>query len=179
MQMPDRLTAFLYLMMRDHVPTGTVKQTIEQIASDDELVLSAPELQQLAERYSAPLRVGLGASAGGEEEDERIVGEGEDGRVQTIELRDGDLTPLSSEGFTPEMVEWLDKFDDRIEGSPHFVQAVNEAAANEMIADDVSARIVAQRVQELTEQAARAAAAKRDEPEPSVEADPGEDERSG
>lgn len=52
MESPDRLYAFLYLLMRDHVPTGTVAEIIRQLPDDDEpMVYTAPELHALAYRY--------------------------------------------------------------------------------------------------------------------------------
>jgi hypothetical protein len=60
------------------------------------------------------------------------------------------------EALSPEMVAWLDRFDDRIRMSPHFVAAVNEAADNELpLLDDRTAQVVGQRARELWEQAER------------------------
>lgn len=149
--MADRLTAFLYVLMRDHVPSGTVKSLLNDVAGD-EFDLSAPELEALALRYSMPLRV----PAADENDEEFVTGEGADGHVQQIERdQQGVLQPVEGDGFSPEMGAWLDMFDDRIEGSPHFVEAVNEAAANEMVADEVAGRLVAQRVHELREAQAK------------------------
>lgn len=151
--MADRLTAFLYLLMREHVPTGTVKALVDRVANDEELTLTAGELEALALRYSLPLRV---MPDGGEEDAERVTGDGEEGRVQQIERDDqGVLQPVVGDGFSREMMLWLDEFDDRLTSSPQFVQAVNEAAASEMVADDVSARLVAQRTKELEEAAVK------------------------
>lgn len=46
---------FLYVLMRDHLPTGTVKFLIDQAQRAGDPVYSAPELEQLAERYAAEL----------------------------------------------------------------------------------------------------------------------------
>lgn len=57
--MPDPMkspvTTFLYVLMRDHLPTGTVKFLIEQAQRAGDPAYSAPELEQLAERYAAEL----------------------------------------------------------------------------------------------------------------------------
>lgn len=157
----DRLTAFLYLLMRDHLPSGTVRGLLDRV-SGDEFEMSAPEMEALALRYSMPLRAAFGDA----EEDEPSGTREPDDTIQQIEMRDGDLVPVSAPDatfFHAHMVAWLDRFDDRLASSPHFVQAVNEAAANEMVTDEVAARLVAQRVAELSEQAARAATKKAEE----------------
>jgi hypothetical protein len=144
----DPLTAFLYLLMRDHVPTGTVKQLVAEVSSDEGFDLSAPELAALAERYSAPLRDVIDAGVvedDDEEEREPRVG---------IVIAQGDVL-LDEEGdeFEPShpMASWLDLFDDRIRTLPTFVQAVNEAAENDRPANEDTARIVAARARELAE----------------------------
>lgn len=142
----DRLTAFLYLVMRDELPTGRVKSLIEQVQLHDEFVPTAPELAALADRYAAHLRGALVP-----EEDDGGAGDEEEGRLVRIARRDGELWPEEGNDFETPMLEWLDQFDDRLTESPHFVAAVNEAALSEMAADEVSARLVAQRVQELAE----------------------------
>lgn len=48
------LPEFLYLLMRDHLPTGVVKEVIDQTPGPG-AVPSAPELMALAERYAADL----------------------------------------------------------------------------------------------------------------------------
>ena len=56
--------------------------------------------------------------------------------------------------LTPAMLEWLDEFDDRIRLSPHFTDAVNEAAeAGLTLNSNATAQMVADRVGELTEAA--------------------------
>lgn len=57
--------------------------------------------------------------------------------------------------FAPAMLRWLDEFDDRLRMSPHFVEAVNEAADAGLVLNEDTARIVASRVHELAEAAAR------------------------
>lgn len=52
----DSLTTFLYVLMRDHLPTGTVKWLIENSQRAGQPRFSAPELEQLAERYADELR---------------------------------------------------------------------------------------------------------------------------
>lgn len=61
------------------------------------------------------------------------------------------LLPLGAEEFDPRMAKWLDLFDDRLRMSAHFVTAVNEAADAGREANDETARLVAERVRELTE----------------------------
>jgi hypothetical protein len=50
----DRLAQFLYLLMRDHVPTGVVATLANRVvhADDEPIIMSAPELGQLAFRYA-------------------------------------------------------------------------------------------------------------------------------
>jgi hypothetical protein len=58
MPSPDPLTAFLYVLMRDHAPTGSVPASIALVRElgADHVTFTAPELGQLAERYAADLR---------------------------------------------------------------------------------------------------------------------------
>lgn len=53
--MKSPVTTFLYVLMRDHLPTGTVKYLIEQAQRAGDPAYSAPELEQLAERYATEL----------------------------------------------------------------------------------------------------------------------------
>lgn len=63
MPSPDPLVAFLYLLMRDHTPTGGVAQTIHKVREMDlPGKYSAPELEQLAERYAHELRAMMGSA---------------------------------------------------------------------------------------------------------------------
>jgi hypothetical protein len=50
----DKLAQFLYLLMRDHVPTGVVATLANRVvhADDEPIIMSAPELGQLAFRYA-------------------------------------------------------------------------------------------------------------------------------
>lgn len=59
------------------------------------------------------------------------------------------FTAPDGEELSPQMDEWLDSFDPRVKLSPHFVQAVNEAAAAGRDADGVTAVLVYDRVREL------------------------------
>lgn len=58
MPSPDPLTAFLYVLMRDHAPTGSVPASINLVRElgADHVTFTAPELEQLAERYAGDLR---------------------------------------------------------------------------------------------------------------------------
>lgn len=60
MPSPDPFVVFLYSLIRDHVPSGGVAAAIEQaraVASTDaDLTFTAPELEQLAQRYADELR---------------------------------------------------------------------------------------------------------------------------
>lgn len=142
----DRLTVFLYLLMRDELPTGTVASLVERAQMVDPVV-SAGELAALAERYATHLRGALV-----EDDEEGDDEEGDEGfRIQRVENQDGFVMLEENIETPPEMQKWLDLFDDRISGSSHFVRAVNEAAAAGMFADEVSARLVGQRVAELQE----------------------------
>jgi hypothetical protein len=67
----------------------------------------------------------------------------------------GVLKPWGAEEFGPEMVKWLDLFDDRIRAAQEFVNAVNEAAEAGRPADETTARMVAERIGEMREQARR------------------------
>lgn len=53
--MESPLTVFLYVLMRDHLPTGTVRWLIEQSQRDGDPAFSAPELEALAKRYADEL----------------------------------------------------------------------------------------------------------------------------
>lgn len=59
---------------------------------------------------------------------------------------DNVLLPRDVDTFTPAMLEFLQLFDDRLRMSPHFVQAVNEAADEVWWAGRDAARWVQQRV---------------------------------
>ena len=51
----NKLTAFLYIMMRDEVPTGTIAkviQDIDEIIGDDETEYSNDHLKAMAEDYA-------------------------------------------------------------------------------------------------------------------------------
>lgn len=49
------LTTFFYVLMRDYLPTGTVKMLVERSKLAGDPDYSAPELEQLAERYAGEL----------------------------------------------------------------------------------------------------------------------------
>lgn len=56
MESPPALTTLLYLLMRDHLPTGKVRDLIEEsLASSEGTVYTSKELEQLARRYGADL----------------------------------------------------------------------------------------------------------------------------
>lgn len=105
-------------------------------------------LDVLAEQARSPVASGRedeGEDAGearavlklGQREDGKIYMAGEDGR------------PLN--GWHVYMADWVDLFDDRLRRSPHFVAAVNEAAEGGRLANDDTARLVAERIRELSE----------------------------
>lgn len=53
------LTTFLYLLMRDHVPTGKVREALDHaLASHPPSRFSAPELEALAKRYAGEIEAG-------------------------------------------------------------------------------------------------------------------------
>lgn len=52
---PERLKLFLYLLMRDHLPTGKVGSLLSELRDVEEVYFSAPELEALAERYAKVL----------------------------------------------------------------------------------------------------------------------------
>jgi hypothetical protein len=142
----ERLTAFLYLLMRDEVPTGAVAEFVNRAAGVDGPSFDAPELAALAGRYAGTLL----APWGGAERDEE---EGEVGRVRIVQPH-GDLF-VDEEGdeFGPgdPMLAFFDLFDDRIRSLPTFADAVNEAAENDRPVNEDTARIVAARARELAE----------------------------
>jgi hypothetical protein len=51
----DKLEAFLYLLMRDHVPVGVVPKIIEEIP-DCNLIFSNSDLHNIAKNYSKILK---------------------------------------------------------------------------------------------------------------------------
>lgn len=53
--MRSPVTTFFYVLMRDHLPTGTVKFLIDQAQRAGDPSYSSPELEQLAERYAKAL----------------------------------------------------------------------------------------------------------------------------
>lgn len=56
MESPPALTTLLYLLMRDHLPTGKVRDLIERsLASGEGTVYTSKELELLARRYGADL----------------------------------------------------------------------------------------------------------------------------
>jgi hypothetical protein len=141
----DRLTAFLYLLMRDHLPTGAVKAVAERVIVDEEFTMSAPELAALAERYASGL---LGEPAPAADDDE-----GEQERVRVVQAHEGVFLDEEGDEFPAgaPMLAWLDLFDDRIRAQETFVAAVNEAAENSLPLTEDTARIVAARARELAE----------------------------
>ena len=51
----NKLAAFLYLIMRDHVPTGVIAniiQEVDELAEDDTIVCSNDHLKAMAEDYA-------------------------------------------------------------------------------------------------------------------------------
>lgn len=49
----DKLTTFLYLLMRDHVPTGVVFAVIAEVNKDAQgVLLTNEELENMAARYA-------------------------------------------------------------------------------------------------------------------------------
>lgn len=60
----ERLQAFLYILMRDHLPTGAISETIETVIDNDyahplnEFDFSNPHLAALAEDYAQRIREG-------------------------------------------------------------------------------------------------------------------------
>lgn len=67
---------------------------------------------------------------------------------------DAVLLPRDVDEFTPAMLEFLGLFDDRLRMSPHFVQAVNEAADEPWLTGRDAARWVQSRVYDLRDAAA-------------------------
>lgn len=51
----ERLKLFLYLLMRDHLPTGKVASLLSDLGDVEEVYFTAPELEALAERYAKVL----------------------------------------------------------------------------------------------------------------------------
>lgn len=74
-------------------------------------------------------------------------------------IRDGEfgnapiLVPRDDEQFTPEMMDLLDRFDDRHKMAPEFITAVNEAAEQGVLIRDPDrvAQAIADRLSELRE----------------------------
>lgn len=52
----DRLVAFLYRLMRDHLPVGVVRQITVELEDHDAFVLSSPPLAYLAREIAEVLR---------------------------------------------------------------------------------------------------------------------------
>lgn len=68
-----------------------------------------------------------------------------------VEGTNGMLTAADGGDLGLGMIEWLDEFDDRIRSLPGFVPAVNEAAENGLVLNEIeTGRIVADRARELT-----------------------------
>lgn len=63
----------------------------------------------------------------------------------------GVFLPAEAEMFSEAMLAFLELFDDRLRLSPHFTRAVNEAAEYKVPATEGGARVVAARVEELTQ----------------------------
>lgn len=73
----------------------------------------------------------------------------------TTDAGGGFVRAIDGGPVDPGMREWLDLFDDRIYGSDHFLDAVNEAAARELPLTEDTARLVAARARELHEATTR------------------------
>jgi hypothetical protein len=140
-----RLTAFLYLLMRDHVPTGAVFRLAERAGSKSEPVaFSAPELAALAGRYARLIAGEPSAPVEPESpEAEEVVQEMTSlGNARLMAVGPGGASVDVSEG----MREWLELFSDRYTSSPFFVEEVNWAAEGGMVANENTAREVAARI---------------------------------
>jgi hypothetical protein len=85
--------------------------------------------------------------------------EPEPGLLQAIEAAEfgsaGIFVPVTWDEFTPEMAAFFDLFDDRLKMSPHFVTAVNEAERAGRRIEHETAELIAARVAELRDAAAR------------------------
>lgn len=153
----EKTVAFVYLLLRDHLPAGVVQRLVGESQMADSIEYTS-ELGALAYRFADLLEDESGAV-------EKVAGddEGPAGVLQAIEVGgDGGYNTVGENEFiSDEMVDWLDLFDDRLKGSPHFVAAVNEAAAAGRYTDEETAQLVGARVKEMQAQAEAASAADR------------------
>jgi hypothetical protein len=154
----EKTTAFVYLLLRDHLPAGVVTRLVGEAQMSATIEYGNTELGALAYRLADLLEDDDAAAKQPAGDDERTAGV-----LQAIEVGDdgGYNTVAEEEFISDEMVDWLDLFDDRLRQSPHFVAAVNEAAAAGRETDEETAALVADRVRELKAQAEAAAAADR------------------
>jgi hypothetical protein len=151
----DALTTFLYLLMRDLVPTGKVRRLIDEAMSAEHPTFSAPELHALAARYAMDLGSANVVDAEVEEapEEEKPFGAAPVQRIRSIS---NGILMREEEGadLAPEMREFLGEFDDRISRLPTFVEAVNRAADEELsLGDYETVRWVADLARQLHEEA--------------------------
>ena len=58
----SKLVTFLYLLARNHLPTGTIKSIIMEAAQADDPMLTADELASLSERYAKELEQGIASN---------------------------------------------------------------------------------------------------------------------
>lgn len=52
----DRLVAFMYLLMRDHLPVGTVTSMVNELRTASQFALTTEPLAELAKLRAAELR---------------------------------------------------------------------------------------------------------------------------
>lgn len=147
----DALTTFLYLLMRDVVPTGRVRRLVNDACAAESPSYSAPELHALAARYAMEL-----GAADVVDAEVAEPGDGEAGPAVVQRIRsitNGILMPEEEGGdFTSEMKAFLAMFDDRLSRLPTFVDAVNLAAEHGALADEQTARDVAHTARAMHEE---------------------------
>lgn len=146
----ENVRLFLYLLMRDVVPTGKVAKLLDDTRGVDVSVYSSPELAALANRYAGVLLDDI--------VDAEIMDE-EESPIEAVERHEntpaGGLRLTAADGgeLSGAMLEFLDRFDERIIRQPFFIAAVNEAAAMGVIMSEDSAQAVYHRAQEMAQNA--------------------------
>lgn len=150
MKAKERVAALLLVLMNEKLPAGVVRDVVLRArAIDDRDFEAHAELAAAAYREAHYLLDGTDEPEPEEEKDDD-----EPPALQAVEaVEGGGVKPLGSEVFDEPMLKWLDIFDDRIGGSEHFVEAVNEAVEAGRPATEATAQLVAERVHELALQA--------------------------
>lgn len=151
MKAKERVAALLLTLVREELPADRVREMALRARAIDARDFEAnAELSAWAYREAFYL---LDGTEPDEDPDPEAADDGEAAPVQALDAAkfaaSRQLAPIGGDVLAETMAEWLDLFDDRISGDPHFAAAVNEAAEAGRPTTEETAKLVADRVREL------------------------------